>query len=387
MDFRETDEQRMLREAVGGIASKYGHGYFTARAHADERADDLWNELAAGGFLGVNVPAEYGGGGMGIAELAIVLEELAVNGCPLLLLVVSPAICATIIAHFGSEHQKQRWLPRFGSGELKMAFAITEPDAGSNSHKIATTATRDGDVYRLQGTKYYISGADESEAVLVVTRTGVDEDTGRGRLSLFVVDLDSPGLDKTLIPVEIVAPEKQYTLFFDNVEVPADRLLGTEGDGLRQVFVGLNPERIMTAAMANGIGLYALEKAAAYARDRSVWGTPIARHQGISHPLAKAKIEVELARLMCQKAAWACDTGADAGEAGEAANMAKYAAAEAALGALDQAIQTHGGNGMSSEFGLADMWGLARLMRTAPVSREMILNFIGQHSLQLPKSY
>jgi len=387
MDFRETDEQLMLREAVDGIASKYGHGYFTERARAGERADDLWNELAAGGFLGVNVPAEYGGGGMGISELAIVLEELAANGCPLLLLVVSPAICATIIAAFGSEAQKKNWLPRFGSGELKMAFAITEPDAGSNSHRISTTATRDGDVYRLQGTKYYISGADESEAVLVVTRTGVDEDTGRGRLSLLVVDLDSPGLDKTLIPVEIVAPEKQFTLFFDNVEVPADRLIGTEGDGLRQVFVGLNPERIMSAAMANGIGRYALDRAAAYARDRSVWGTPIGRHQGISHPLAQAKIEVELARLMTQKAAWACDTGADAGVAGEAANMAKYAGAEAALKALDQAIQTHGGNGMSSEFGLADMWGMTRLLRTAPVSREMILNFVAQHSLQLPKSY
>jgi alkylation response protein AidB-like acyl-CoA dehydrogenase len=143
----------------------------------------------------------------------------------------------------------------------------------------------------------------------------------------------------------------------------------------------------MTAAMATGIGRYALDKAAAYARDRSVWGTPIARHQGISHPLAKAKIEVELARLMGQKAAWACDSGADAGVAGEAANMAKYAAAEAALAALDQAIQTHGGNGMSSEFGLADMWGMTRLLRTAPVSREMILNFVAQHSLHLPKSY
>jgi alkylation response protein AidB-like acyl-CoA dehydrogenase len=387
MDFRETDEQRMLREAVRGIASKYGHEYFTERARAGGRADELWNELAAGGFLGVNVPEEYGGGGMGIAELAIVLEELAANGCPLLLLVVSPAICATIIARFGSDQQKSTWLPRFGSGELKMAFAITEPDAGSNSHNIATSARRDGDVYRLSGTKYYISGADESEAVLVVTRTGVDEDTGRARLSLFVVDLDSPGLDRTLIPVEIVAPEKQFTLFFDNVVVPADRLVGTEGDGLRQVFVGLNPERIMTAAMATGIGRYALDKAAAYARDRSVWGTPIARHQGISHPLAKVKIEVELARLMAQKAAWACDTDADAGVAGEAANMAKYAAAEAALAALDQAIQTLGGNGMSSEFGLADMWGMTRLLRIAPVSREMILNFVAQHSLQLPKSY
>jgi alkylation response protein AidB-like acyl-CoA dehydrogenase len=387
MDFAETDEQRMLREAVGAIAAKYGHNYFAERARAGGHTDELWGELAAGGFLGVNVSSRYGGGGMGIAELSIVLEELAAHGCPLLLLVVSPAICATIIDRFGSEDQKQQWLPGFAAGTLKMAFAITEPDAGSNSHNIATAATRDGDVYRLQGTKHYISGANESDAVLVVTRTGVDESSGRGRLSLFVVDLDSPGLERTLIPVEIVAPEKQFTLFFDDVEVPAQRLIGTEGDGLRQVFVGLNPERIMTAAMANGIGRYALEKAAAYARDRSVWGTPIARHQGIAHPLAKAKIEVELARLMCQKAAWACDTDADPAVAGESANMAKYAAAEASLGALDQAIQTHGGNGMSSEFGLADMWGMARLMRTAPVSREMILNFVAQHSLQLPKSY
>ena len=188
MDFRESDEQQMLRQAVGAIAAKYGHEYFTAKARAGGRADELWGELAGAGFLGVNVPEEYGGGGMGIAELAIVLEELAAHGCPLLLLVVSPAICATIIAAFGSEAQKQRWLPRFGSGELKMAFAITEPDAGSNSHNIATTARRDGDVYRLQGTKYYISGADEAESMLVVTRTGVDEASGRGRLSLFVVD-------------------------------------------------------------------------------------------------------------------------------------------------------------------------------------------------------
>src|SRR5580658_8122486 len=387
MDFAETDEQRMLRQAVDGIASKYGHSYFAQRARSGGNTDELWNELAEGGYLGVNVPAEFGGGGMGIAELAIVLEELAANGCPLLLLVVSPAICATIIAHFGSSKQKESWLPRFASGELKMAFAITEPDAGSNSHKIATSATRDGDVWRLNGTKYYISGADESEAVLVVTRTGVDEDTGRGRLSLFIVDLDRPGPDKTLIPVEIVAPEKQFTLFFDNVEVPAERLLGTEGEGLRQVFRGLNPERIMTASIATGVGRYALVKASRYARDRSVWGTPIGRHQGLSHPLAKAKIDLELARLMCQKAAWACDSDADPQIAGETANMAKYAAAEAALAALDQAIQVHGGNGMSSEYGLADMWGMTRLLRIAPVSREMILNFVAQHSLGLPKSY
>jgi alkylation response protein AidB-like acyl-CoA dehydrogenase len=387
MDFVETDEQQMLREAVASIAARYGHEYYVERSRTSQKTDELWDELASAGYLGVNVPAQYGGGGQGITELAIVEEELSAKGCPLLLLVVSPAICATIIAAFGTDDQKTRWLPGFGAGTLKMAFAITEPDAGSNSHNISLAASRDGDIYRLNGTKYYISGADESQAVLVVTRTSTDEATGRGRLSLFVVDFDTPGLEMTPIPVEIVAPEKQFTLFFDNVEVPADRLIGTEGDGLRQVFLGLNPERIMTASIASGVGRYALEKASSYARERSVWGTPIGRHQGLSHPLAKAKIDLELARLMCQKAAWACDSDADPQIAGETANMAKYAAAEAALAALDQAIQVHGGNGMSSEYGLADMWGMTRLMRTAPVSKEMILNYVAQHSLCLPKSY
>ena len=387
MDFIETDELHMLREAVGSIASKFGHEYYVEKAHADQRTDELWSAVAEAGFLGVNVPEEYGGGGGGITELAAVGEELAAAGCPLLVIVVSPAICATIIAKFGTEEQKQRWLPGFATGELKMAFAITEPDAGSNSHNLSLTATQDGDLYRLNGSKYYISGVDECQAILVVTRSGVDPDTGRGRLSLFVVDTDTPGLDKQVLPVEITAPEKQFTLFFDNVEVEADRLIGAEGEGLRQVFFGLNPERILSASTANGIARYALGKASEYARTREVWGTPIGRHQGIAHPLAKAKIEVELARLMTDKAAWLCDFAGDTPEAGEAANMAKYAAAEAALATLDQAIQTHGGNGMSSEYGLADLWGMARLLRIAPVSREMILNFVAQHSLGLPKSY
>ena len=387
MDFIESDEMRMLREAVASIASKFGHDYYVAKAHADERTTELWDAVAEAGFLGVNVPEEYGGGGGGISELAAVQEELAAAGCPLLVIVVSPAICATVIARFGTEAQRQRWLPRFATGELKMAFAITEPDAGSNSHNLSLTATKDGDLYRLNGSKYYISGVDECEAILVVTRSGIDPDTGRGRLSLFVVDTDTPGLQTQVLPVEITAPEKQYTLFFDNAEVEADRLIGDEGEGLRQLFFGLNPERILSAATANGIGRYALNRAADYAKSRQVWGTPIGRHQGLSHPLAKAKVEVELARLMTDKAAWLCDHAGDTPEAGEAANMAKYAAAEAALAALDQAIQTHGGNGMSSEFGLADMWGMTRLLRIAPVSREMILNFVAQHSLGLPKSY
>lgn len=384
MDFVESPDQAMLRDAVAKVAKGYGHEYFVAKARADERSTELWEDLGRNGYLSVNIPEAYGGGGMGISELAVVAEELAAAGCPLLLIVVSPAICATIIAKFGSEEQKQRWLPPMATGEEKMAFAITEPDAGSNSHHISTVATRDGDSYRLKGTKYYISGVDESEAVLVVARTGIDEHTGKGKLSLFVVPTDAPGLERTVIPVEIVAPEKQYTLFFDDVEVPAENLLGVEHEGLRQVFFGLNPERILGAAVANGMARYGLDRAAAYANERRVWGTPIGAHQGIAHPLAEAKIEAELARLITQKAAWQYDNGVDAGEA---ANMAKYAAAEAALACIDQAIQTHGGNGMATEYGLATMWGMARLLRIAPVSREMILNFVAQHSLGLPKSY
>ena len=289
MDFTQSDEHLMLREAVSSIASKFGHEYYVAKARADGRTTELWDAVGEAGFLGVSVPEEYGGGGGGITELALVTEELAAAGCPLLIMVVSPAICATIIAKFGTEAQKQRWLPQFATGELKMAFAITEPDAGSNSHNLSLTATKDGDIYRLNGSKYYISGVDEAQAMLVVTRSGIDPDTGRGKLSLFVVDTDTPGLDKQVLPVEITAPEKQYTLFFDNVQVEADRLIGAEGEGLRQVFFGLNPERILSASIANGISRYVLDKAAAYARERQVWGTPIGRHQGISHPLGQGQ--------------------------------------------------------------------------------------------------
>jgi alkylation response protein AidB-like acyl-CoA dehydrogenase len=384
MDFQESDEQMMLRQAASGIAAGFGHDWFVRKARAGERSEELWQALAKQGFIGVNTPEAYGGGGMGISELAIVCEEMAAAGCPLLLMLVSPAICASIIAKHGSEEQRERWLPPMASGAMKMAFAITEPDAGTNSHRISTTATRDGDGWVLRGTKYYISGVDESAAVLVVARTGGDPESGKGELSLFIVDADAPGLELSLIPVEIVAPEKQYTLFFDGVRVGADRLIGTEGNGLRQVFVGLNPERIMTAAISNGISRYALAKGAAYANQRNVWGVPVGAYQGLAHPLAKAKVEVELSRLMSQKAAWLYDRGL---EAGEASNMAKYAAGEAANAALDQAIQIHGGNGMASEFGLADMWGMVRLLRIAPVSREMVLNYVSQHSLGLPKSY
>ena len=193
MDFRETPEQALLREAVAKIASRYGHAWYVARARANERSDELWDELARNGYLGVNLPEVYGGGGMGISELALVLEEITAQGCPLFLMIVSPAICGTILARFGSDELKERWLPGLAAGTVKMAFAITEPDAGSNTHRLSTTATRDGEQYRLRGQKYYISGVDEADAMLLVARSGTDPETGHGLLSLFVVPTDSPG--------------------------------------------------------------------------------------------------------------------------------------------------------------------------------------------------
>jgi alkylation response protein AidB-like acyl-CoA dehydrogenase len=269
MEFTETGHERELRAAVAAIAGKFGGEYYARKATAGEPTDELWQALGDAGFIGVNIGAEYGGGGAGLAELAMVCEAAAEQGCPPL-------------------------------------------------------------------------------------------------------------------PVAAQLPEKQFTLFFDGVRVGADRLLGAEGERFAQVFHGLNPERITGAALCVGIGRYVLERAAEYARTRSVWGIPIGAHQGIAHPLAKAKIAVETAALVTAHAAWLHDHGQPAGEA---ANMAKYTAAEAALAAVDAAIQTHGGNGMSVEYGLVPYWGLARLLRIAPVSAEMILNHVAQHSLRLPKSY
>lgn len=384
MDFLQTDEHAALRAAVADIASGFGGAYYARKAESREPTSELWRALGDHGYVGINLPEQWGGGGAGLTELAIVCEEAAAQGCPLLLLLVSSAICGEVIATYGSDEQKKRWLPGLAAGESKMVFAITEPGAGSNTHRLSTRARFDGDHYVLSGQKYYISGVDEADAILVVARTGADDGDGSAELSLFVVDVDAPGLVKQPLPVSVMLPERQYTLHFDDVRVSADRLVGTEGDGFRQAFHGLNPERITGAALCVGAGRFALAKAVEYATSRQVWSQPIGAHQGVSHALAKAKIELEQAALMIAKAAWQHDRGIPAGEA---SNMAKYAAAEAGLAAVDAAIQTHGGNGVSTEYGLIPLWGLVRLLRIAPVNREMILNYVAQHSLGLPRSY
>jgi alkylation response protein AidB-like acyl-CoA dehydrogenase len=388
MDFTESPEHRALRAAVAELGREFGMQYWLARARNYESTDELWGKAAQLGFIGINTPERYGGGGAGITELAMVCEELATAGSPLLLLVVSPAICATILAQTGTEEQRQRFLPGMANGSLKMAFAITEPDAGSNSHRIATTGIEQPDgSYRLTGRKYYISAVDQADYVLVVGQSPASRAGGQIRPALFIVPTDAPGLEYRPIEMEIVSPERQFFCYFDDVEVPADNVVGGSLDAaLPALFAGLNPERITVAAFSIGTARYALARAARYAKERTVWDAPIGTHQAIAHPLAKAYLETELAKLMVYKAADLHDRG-EAMAAGEASNMAKYAAAEAAWNALDAAIQTHGGNGMTAEYGLGALLGVVRAMRIAPVSKEMILNFLAQHSLGLPKSY
>ncbi|MFD5584452.1 acyl-CoA dehydrogenase family protein [Streptomyces sp. NPDC058733] len=371
----ESEEHKALREAVAAFAT----------SHKDPAT--VWQDAAELGYIGVNLPEAYGGGGGGITELSLVLEELGAAGNPLLMMIVSPAICGTVIARFGTDAQKQQWLPALADGSRLMAFGITEPDAGSNSHRITTTARRDGDSgdWLLTGRKVFVSGVDIADATLIVGRTE-DSRTGRLKPCLFIVPRDAPGFQRRPIDMELNAAEKQFELVLDDVRLPADALVGDEDAGLLQLFAGLNPERIMTAAFAIGMGRHALAKAIAYARERTVWNTPIGAHQAIAHPLAQAHIDLELARLMMQKAAHLYDAGDDLG-AGEAANMAKYAAGEACVKAVDQAVHTLGGNGLTREFGLARLITAARVARIAPVSREMILNYVSHQTLGLPKSY
>jgi alkylation response protein AidB-like acyl-CoA dehydrogenase len=380
----DTAEHRAIRETVAKIADRYGPRYFLERGRAGEDIGELWSDLGEAGLLGVHLPEAHGGGGGGMTDAVVVVEELAAHGMPLLLWVISPAICGSILAHHASDALKEEWLPALADGSRKMAFGLTEPDAGSNSHQLSTTARRNEDGWTISGAKYYISAVDQADAILLATRDAEHSTQDEGRLSLFVVPTDAPGLTYRRIDTSIVSPDSQFSVFLDDVQVGPEALVGQAGQGLRQLFDGLNPERILVGALCSGVGRYALRRAAEYARERQVWSVPIGAHQGVSHPLAACHIDVELGRLATYRSAELFDAGAPAGEA---ANIAKYAASEAALKALDQSIQTHGGNGLAHEYGLSDLWFVTRLMRTAPVSREMVLNFVAQTSLGLPRSY
>ena len=381
--LEQTAEHRLLRETVSAIVGRFGHAYYQKCAETGEPMTLLWEALGQAGLLGLNVPQEFGGGGAGLTELAIVLEEMSAGGCPELALVLSPGMAGSIISAHGTAEQKATYLPGIASGRQRFAFSLTEADAGSNSKAINTRAVRDGADWVINGAKVFTSGVDHSEYMLLAARTD-SGDGGPGGITVFIVPTEAPGLSRSPIPTALRAPERQFALFFDDVRIADRFVVGEIGGGLSTLFDALNPERVLSAAICIGVGRYALAKASQYARDRTVWRTPIGAHQGVAHPLAASAIEIEAARLMSMRAAALFDARRPAGEF---ANMAKYLASKAGHHALDVAIQVHGGNGLADEFGLADLWGIIRLQQIAPVSTEMVLNFVGQHVLKLPRSY
>ncbi len=387
MDFELTQEQRQILEYGDAVAQKFDRKYWMDCADKRVFPQALYDRVAQDGFVGTMVPEEYGGAGQGMIEMHLFLEGLSNNGIPLLNLVVGAAMSLGFLAKHGTEEQKKRYLPDACAGKTRFCFAITESDAGSNTIRTATIARKRGNRFALSGSKTFITDADGSDYALVVARTTPHTDVQRKTdgFTLFVVNLKGKGVDKQFIPVSIPAPETQWQLFFDEVDLGPDDVVGEIDRGFGILFKSLNPERILVASICCGLGRYALTRAVSYANERKVFkDVPIGAYQGVQHPLADARTRVEMASLMALKAAWVFDQGR---EAGEFANMAKLAAADAGIAAVDAAIQTHGGNGFTKEYGIFDLYPLVRLLKTAPLNREMILNYIGEHVMGLPRSY
>jgi alkylation response protein AidB-like acyl-CoA dehydrogenase len=382
--LREPEERKALRDVVAGIAAARGPRYFLERSAEGRFLHELWGDLAAGGFAGVNIPEEYGGGGGTLADLAAVAEELAGNGCPLMTLVVSPGLCAPLIERFGTATQRRVWLAGIGAGDVRMSFALTEAEAGSNTHRLRTRTRRDGTGWILSGEKSYISGVEDAAALMVVARNIDLPDPEASGFSLCIVETDRPGVAHRPIGMHVQAAERQSIVTFDEVRVTAADMVGDPGQGLEHLFHGLNPERLVAAATCIGLGAYCLGKAVDYSRSRQVWQVPIGTHQAVAHPLAEVHVALESARLVLAHALAVHEADLPAGAASA---MAKLTAADALRRAFDVALHVHGGNGLSREYGLGHLWGLTRMYAVAPVSREMTLNHIATHELGLPKSY
>lgn len=386
MDFSLSDEQRQIYEFGDRLAQDFDHHYWLDHARRHAFPKEQFQAIAEAGFLGLMVPEEMGGAGLGMVEMALFLEGLANNGIPLLMMVVGPTMSLGHIARHGTDFHKTELLPAACRGEIQFCFAITEPGAGSNSMKISTVARRANDGFLLSGEKTFITGADISDYCLVVARTTPHDQVSRKTdgFTLFAVDLKKKGVELQRVRVALPIPEEQFTIFFDDVELSHDDVVGEVDRGFEILFDTLNPERITVAAIAAGIGRFALKKAVDYASERAVFGRPIGAHQGLQHLLARANVAVEAASLMGRRAAWEFDQGLPAGAS---ANIAKQLASDAGIEAVDAALQAHGGSGFTEDTGMYEYYGLMRLLRTAPVNRELCLSYIGEHVMGLPRSY
>jgi acyl-CoA dehydrogenase len=388
VDFELTEDQATIRAAVAELAGKFDDDYWLAKDEAHEFPTEFYDAFAQGGWLGITTPEEYGGHGFGITEASLLLEEVSASGggmnaassMHLSIFGMHP-----VIVH-GSEELKRRTLPRIVTGDLHVCFGVTEPGAGLDTTRITTFARRDGDSYVVNGRKVWISKAVESEKVLLLTRTTKLEDVEKKTdgLTLFLTDLDRAHVD--IRPIRKMGRNAVTSneLFIDDLRVPVEDRVGEEGKGFKYILDGLNPERMLVAAEALGLGRVALKRAVRYGNEREVFGRPIGMNQGLQFPLADSLARLDAAELALRKATWLYDNGKPCGRE---ANTAKYLCADAGFQAADRALQTHGGMGYSEEYHVARYFREARLLKIAPLSQEMVLNYLGSHVLGLPRSY
>ena len=388
MDFETTDEHQLIRDAIGKICTDFPDEYWSKCDSEHLFPWDFYNALAEAGWIGIAIPEQYGGSGRGITEASIVLEEVAASGAAMN---GASGIHLSIfgmhpVVKYGSEEMKQKYLPRVAAGDLHIAFGVTEPDAGTDTTSIKTTARLDGDQYLVKGRKVWTTKALDSERVLLLVRTESRDAVAKRTegMTLLLAELQRP--EVTISPIDKVGRNAVASceVVYDNLPVHQTDRVGEEGKGFRYLLDGLNAERILVAAEALGIGRAAMRRAVSYAKEREIFGRPIGQNQGVSFPLGEAQMRLDAAELMIRKASWLLDHGEPCGAE---ANMAKWLAADAAFQAADQAIQTHGGFGYAREYHVERYWREARLMRIAPISQEMILNYVTEHVLELPRSY
>jgi acyl-CoA dehydrogenase len=388
VDFELTEDQNVIRAAVATLMKRFDDQYWREKDQAHEFPAEFYTAIADGGWLGMTIPVEYGGHGLGITEATLLLEEVARSGggmnaassIHLSIFGMHP-----VVVH-GSAELKSRTLPRIATGDLHVCFGVTEPEAGLDTSRISTFARRDGDHYVVNGRKVWISKALESEKVLLLTRTTRREDVSKKTdgMTLFLTDLDRARIDIRPIPKMGRNAVTSNELFIDDLRVPVEDRVGEEGQGFRYLLDGLNPERMLIAAEALGLGRVAVERAVRYANERVVFGRPIGMNQAVQFPLADSLARLDAAELVLRKATWLYDHGRPCGRE---ANTAKYLCADAGFTAADRALQTHGGMGYAEEYDVARYFREARLMKIAPISQEMVLNYLGSHVLGLPRSY
>lgn len=388
MNFELTEDQAFIKKAVAEQCRKFSDEYWAEHDHENKFPYEFYKEFADAGWLGIAIPEEYGGSGLGVFEASILLEEIAasgagMNGCSTLHLTIFGL--NTIVKHANEEVRKEI-LPRAVDGSLHVCFGVTEPNAGTDTTRITTRAKKTDDGYVINGRKVWITKAGQSQKMVLIARTTPRDEVKKPTdgMSLFLIDIENENVHLSAIPKMGRNAVNSYEVFIDDLHVPKSALIGEEGKGFTYLLDGLNPERILLAHEALGIGRAALNRAVNYANERVVFDRPIGKNQGIAFPLAEAATRLEAAALVARNAAWRYDKGLSCGKE---ANMAKWLCADAGFYAADHAIQTHGGMGYAKEYHVERYFRESRILRLAPVSQEMVMNYVSQHVLGLPRSY